>query len=731
MKFKIFCSLVAFVFSTVIAEEQKILDMDVLENKTPIEISFDETTIVGSQAVISRITGSAHQIDHEELERFKYDDIHRVLSQVPGVYIREEDGYGLRPNIGFRGADSNRSKKVVLMEDGVLFGPAPYSAPAAYYFPVTSRMTGVEVFKGPSAIQFGPNTIGGAINLKTRPVPFEKEGELDIAYGADQYGKLKLHYGDRKGQWGYLFDIVHLRTDGFKDLDNGGDTGFDKTEAMLKLQWESDYDAKHYQRLSLKLGYSEEESNETYLGLSDADFSNNPHRRYSISQDDLMDWDRNQIQLSHVIEFNESFNLSTRVYRHDFSRSWAKVNSFTDGKEFLDVLSDSSSQEYRVLTTGADTGAATSDIFFGNNQRDYLSQGIQSDGIWTLNTKVEQTLKLGLRYHTDEIVRNHDETQVGLRSGDLMTTGSSNITRQNHDETKAISFYMIDEIKWRDWIFTPGLRFESMDMTSRNKLTNTTTDRSDTVTLFGAGFNYLIDENWTLLGGAHQGYSPVSPGQVDLVEEERSLNYEFGTRYHRDSFQAEVIGFFNDYSNLLSEETLSTGGTTASIGNQFSGGEVDVYGVELTLSNEYEFNNGSSLPVKLNYTFTDTEFKNTFASSHFGYDRVSGNNLVLAGESLPYVPENILQMSIGWSINAWSLNLNSKYQSEMQEIASADKTDAFWNFDFAGDYQWGERKSIYLKIDNIFDETHIASRRPYGARPGKPRQWQIGFSHKL
>ena len=90
--------------------------------------------------------------------------------------MRGEDGFGLRPNIGIRGANPDRSKKVTLMEDGILFGPAPYSAPAAYYFPLITRMELVRVIKGPGAISFGPQTVGGAIDLVTRGIPRRRGG---------------------------------------------------------------------------------------------------------------------------------------------------------------------------------------------------------------------------------------------------------------------------------------------------------------------------------------------------------------------------------------------------------------------------------------------------------------------------------------------------------------------------------------------------------------------------
>ena len=703
-----------------------------LPNAIASGVLLDATTIIGSDATTLRTTGSAHRLEEEDLELFNYDDIHRVLSEVPGVYIREEDGYGLRPNIGFRGADSNRSRKVVLMEDGVLFGPAPYSAPAAYYFPLMSRMSSVEVFKGPAAIQYGPNTIGGAINLQTRAIPYERGGEVDLSYGADQYGRFTLHYGETRGHWGYVFDLAHLRSGGFKDLDGGGDTGFERSEGMLKLHWESDPSAERYQRLTFKFGYSEENSKETYLGLSDGDFAANPYRRYVVSKDDVMDWDRVQFQVSHLMEWNGNFKLNTSAYHHDFSRSWAKVNGFGDGTSFLDVIGHQSLYPYHydVLSNGRDSGALAPGLLYGDNKREYVSQGLQFDGVYDLNHSIQQSLKFGLRLHRDQIERNHDEGLRHLRSSEMVSVGTPSITRLNEDTTTAHSFYLVDEVTWEDWIVSPGVRVESMEMKSENRLTGSIREREDTVVLFGLGFNRLLSDHWILLGGAHQGYSPVAPGQSDSVEEERSLNYELGFRYEDESLRGEVIAFYNDYSNILGEETLSTGGAVATLGTQHSGGAVDVVGVEFSLSDEISLSEGV-MPVKLNYTYTQAEFSNSFVSSHYGHDRGLGVDQVFEGESLPYVPEHILQWALGWEQGPWNLNLNGKIQSKMQEIASAEETDAFWTSDFSGFYAWTDRRTIYLKVDNLFDETYIASRRPYGARPGKSRQWQLGFSLSL
>ena len=119
------------------------------------------------------------------------------------------------------------------MEDGVLMAPAPYSAPAAYYFPLTTRLTGVEVFKGPASIQYGPNTIGGALNLVTRAIPAGR-CRLYRSHSGTAVAKC-AYYGRGVNHYGVLFEFAQIGSDGFKELDDGGDTGYDKADYMLKF----------------------------------------------------------------------------------------------------------------------------------------------------------------------------------------------------------------------------------------------------------------------------------------------------------------------------------------------------------------------------------------------------------------------------------------------------------------------------------------------------------------
>lgn len=429
-----------------------------------------EPVVVQSTPIdTSRVGGSAHVVSKEELETFEYDDVHRVLNQVPGVYVRQEDAFGLRPNIGMRGASSDRSSKVTLMEDGVLLAPAPYSAPAAYYFPLVTRMERLEVFKGPASIQYGPQTVGGGLNWISRPIPATQLGTLDIAAGQYRTGKLHGSYGARSKHLGALVEGIHLRSDGFKDLDGGGNTGFDKNEFLVKLQANTDMSKRQYQAVELRLGYSDERSSETYLGLADADFGAAPYRRYVSSGLDEMDAYRTQVQVRHVLKWGKDFDLNTTFYRHDFSRKWRKLNRFRSGPSLHEVLTYPTGQSavyLDVLRGTQDSEGQDQDLMIGTNDRDYISQGVQLVGNWQHDAGwISQEIELGVRFHDDSVRRHHTEEGYQMRQATLVSDqqGEATVLR-NEASTSAWAFHALDKIQLGDsWFVNPGLRLELID----------------------------------------------------------------------------------------------------------------------------------------------------------------------------------------------------------------------------------------------------------------------------
>jgi Fe(3+) dicitrate transport protein len=712
------------------------------------EQSVERISVLGSSEDLRKATGSVTLIDELTLEKFEYDDIGRILATVPGVNIRQEDGYGLRPNIGFRGVTPERSKKINIMEDGVLIGPAPYSASAAYYFPNTTRMTAIEVTKGPSTIKYGPNTVAGAINLVSRQVPDSAEGGLDLAAGTDNYAKAHAFFGDSNGTFGYLVEGLHFKADGFKDLDGGGDTGFKKSDVMAKVNYRQQTDA-YSQLFELKLSYSDELSDETYLGLTDTDFAATPHRRYAASQLDQMDWEHTQIQLTHDIQF-ANFDVTTRIYRNDFERTWFKVEEFANalGGEvptLQDILRDPFSEQhvnfYQALT-GERDNTIREIIVLSTNAREYYSQGVQIDFAWSPALfGLEHEVEGGIRFHQDEIQRNHIEDNFFIRSGDLVSTGDPTLpTSTNTEQTDAWSVYIQDTISLGNIDLTAGVRGELIKGDFQNRAPGRDQDfqqKTNRIWLPSISAYYELSENAGIFGGVHSGFVPTSPIQDANLLPEKSVNYELGYRLVKNGQRVEVTGFFTDYSNLKDSCSASAG---CDNDQEFSAGAVDVYGLEAAISNQYTLNNGLSVPWSVVYTYTQSEFKETFFSDFTQWGFVN------AGDGVPYLADNALTASVGLAAESWQVSVLVNYTDEMKESAQTAltgdvrdsdlaglTTDAFTMIDVSGSYEYelSGRSQVYAKIDNLFDTAKIVSRRPFGARPTKARQFQLGYKYRF
>ena len=685
----------------------------------------------------SRIPGSVHVIGPRSLQErpVVYDDVHALLREVPGVNVQEEDGYGLRPNIGFRGTGVERSSKITLMEDGVLIAPAPYAAPAAYYFPVAGRMSAIEVRKGSSQIRYGPSTIGGALNMVSSPIPNRFSVMIDGAGGTNDSRQVRARAGDSGSHFGWMFETYQSRSDGFKRLDSGGDTGFDLQDYVGKLRVNTDLEAPRYQELELKLGYYDQRSDETYLGLTQGDFEISPFRRYAGSQRDVMNADHQQIQLRHFVRFPVGVDVTTTAYRNDFARNWYKLDR-VNGASISGVLSDPDDYAAELgLLRGTVDGTGVLSV--RANNREYLSRGLQTQVGATLGDAVKHDFEIGVRYHEDDEDRFQQDDSYSMENGRmaLASAGAPGSQANRVSSAAAWSFHVMDRIEMGALTLAPGVRYESIDFerldyAPGDAVRATPTGRrtnSMSAWIPGVGALYDVNGSFQVFGGVHRGFGPAGPGADQATEPESSTNYELGLRSLRPGSSVELTGFFSDYTNVLGTATLAVGG--AGDNEVFNGGAVRTVGLEAALGHELELGAEGAwrIPLRATYTLTRATFQSGFESGFEAWGTVE------VGDHLPYLPRHQFFASAGFERGTWSGRITASGTSDMRTTAGQGTipldqgTDAFMVLGAGIEYELSPGATAHVAVENLGDSRYVVARRPAGLRPGLPRTLQLGL----
>lgn len=683
--------------------------------------------------------GARAELSKEQLERDEYDDLHKVLGGIAGVYVRDEDGFGLRPNIGMRGASADRSSKITLMEDGVLSGPAPYSAPAAYYVPLATRMSRIEVSKGPSAIVYGPATVGGAIDMISEPIPGERGAYLDIAAGNHRYAKLHARAAERQKRWGVMAEYLRFQSAGFKELDGGGDTGFAKDDVGLTAKVTSEQDAVQFHTLQLRAIYGHETSNETYTGLTEADFAATPQRRYRASQIDQMNWNHVTLRADHRVDLGLRTRIETTAYRHWFHRTWGKVDGFVGQRDFYGLIAKPNAGAnalfYSILTGATDSTSPEEQLILGTNDRRFVSQGIQMRiAAERITGALSHHLDAGVRIHFDRADRRRFEDGYDMVSGALVR--SDRLRQRVLDtraETIAMALHAEDKLIYKRLEITAGLRLELIDYRFADRLSLAQRDGDYAVVIPGGGAEYHITDEASVLAGIHRGFVPVAPSAAPDVRPESSINYEAGARWRDRRITADVIGFFSDYSNLKGSCTLSSGCVETLEGQEFNGGRVHVYGAEVQVGAEVPIAKRQKLsaPIEVAYTVTASKFLHAFRSELAGWGDVEEN------DALPYLPTHQLTVTGGVKHPRGQVDVTVRYRGESRDIAGQGpipddvRAEAVLTVDLSAHARIRPWAELYATVSNLLDEQVIVSRRPYGARPNPPRMIAVGYKARF
>lgn len=679
------------------------------------------------------------KISNKSLESFQHTDVNRALKQTSGVYIREEEGEGFRPNIGLRGTNPDRSKKVVILEDDILIGPAPYAAPAAYYVPDMNSIYSLEVWKGFSAIHLGPNSIGGAVNYVTRPIQGEKGGEAKVMGGSFGSLKTQAYYSSPTKFGGYLIQGSYWQGDGFKKIDGGGDAGFSKVDISGKLKWDLPSTKGYEHFVQFSLGYAYEDSSETYIGLSKEDFDRNPYRRYSSSALDKMLWDHQKFQAIHVLQLDDSTILKTSVYRHNFFRSWYRADRFRGGQDFRSLLANPSSQPfyYEILTGERDSTdlGGLAEIVIADNDRTFYSQGVQSILSSDLRLgKMDISPEIFIRFHQDQIKRHHSSDRYEMLDGRLERTADPRQLDAKESQTaNAFTVSARSSFELDQWNITPVLRYEWVELDLEDELNpSRNTKRSDNIFIPGVSVLY----KWHLQFSTAISYnkaatiSGISVAGTEVKEE--ADNYELQLKYRDASryFEADLTGFYTLYKNITGTCTVSSGCTGTPLGVAFNGGKANIYGIEASATKGFLFK-PFYIPIQANVTVLKTEFDSTFNSINHEW----GIGQINVGDPLPYVPQVQYSLTAGLETSKLKNYLSLTYQTKMydQSRPSPDRIEipSYLVVDFAGSFSVNEAWSLNYKVDNLLANEYLVAARPAGFRPGKRQSFHLGVSHRF
>ena len=736
MKNLLYISIILYSTNLISQNSDQIIVNDSITNLD--EVIIKSNTILGNKFVARNRTGAAYYLSTDELADFNYTDINRALNKISGVNFYEEDGFGLRPNISIRGTSPERSSKIAIMEDGILISPAPYSASSAYYFPSVARMQAVEVLKGSSQIQYGPYTTGGAINFVSTEIPKSFQGKISSSYGSFNTGQTYSPIGSSNGNFGYMIEYLNYNSNGFKDLSENLNTGFDINEITSKVRFNSSKDAKIDQSLEIKFHYYDETSNETYLGLTDSDFKKTPFLRYIGSGKDKMDAEHNQYLITHEIKISEKFNITSILYHNGFKRNWYKLDDIVhngESQKISKVISNSDLYSGHLAFVKGEINGASNFLKVKANNREYVSQGVQTkiDYHWYGKNNSFNDLEIGLRFHYDEEDRFQWEDIYTMNYGviDIDKFGEKGSQGNRVSSANSFASYVMYKYKYNEFTITPGIRYESIKLErndwgksnpSRNESGLSYRENNISVLIPGIGLNYNFNNKISIFGGIHKGYSP--PGSSDGQKAEQSLNSELGARLAFNNVNSEIIFFQNNYSNLLGNDLAATGGFGEL--DPFNAGDALVNGFEFLLRSNLIDNDKTMIPLSLSYTLTNAKFLTDFGSTQDIWGEVRD------GDRIPYIPQHQFNSSLSIQTKDYEINLSANYNGKFSTVANGSlEIPSYLVFDISFIYNLRSDLIFRSKIINLFDKKYSVSRAPAGLRPGHTFGIYAGFEYKF
>ncbi|WP_136681115.1 TonB-dependent siderophore receptor [Neptunomonas sp. XY-337] len=628
--------------------------------------------------------GSRDVISEEELHQRGALNLEDALRAAPGLQVLDETGTGILPNIGVRGLNPLRSERVQFLVDGYPLAIGPYTNVGVSLFPVTlDSIETVDIVRGGAAVHFGPNNLGGVINLHTRAIPYETRQTLSQ----------KLTISEATG---HIFSSTFYRAGGQvnedlalqvqANLQTGAGTrdhsDTDVANFILDAQYQLDADndiAAQLQYYDVDAELPGALSPQAYA--ADSSQSQRPHDAY--------DADMLRGTLTWTYTPSEDVEFQWRNFAHDADRTFLFGQRLGQGGHW------------------ADPAYAATHI--ADSPRLFTVFGTEPRLSWQTG---EHQITVGARYISETV--DFDVNREALASSTYANV------RDWHFETDAYALYASDTISLLDerLHITPGLRYENVstdyiDNKSGNKENNDVDEW-----LPGLTVGYQADDRLFVFANAQRSLVPVQTAQVTKsgeVANETAWNYEVGARFDTsDTLSTQVTLFRIDHTDLIQYDKPSN--TYLNLGDALS------QGIEITT----DWQANEQLQLELGYSYLDTEQK---SGAH-------------RGNELPNAPRHRISAQANYDAGPWQANLTALHVSDsfsdaantQQETANGSAGElasyTLLNARLARTLALANNKELQLSlaVNNLLDEEYYfrgVDVSPVGRVPAQGRAFIV------
>lgn len=650
------------------------------EVKEAQQLSTIVVSAAGFEQDIKNAPASISVVTKEDIEKKNASSIADLLSDVPGIDIRDGIGKTSGLNVKMRGLGNDYS---LVLIDGRRQTTSSEVAPNGFaessngYLPPLASIERIEVIRGPMATRYGSEAMGGVINIITKKVSNEWNGNVTVG------GNVMEHSGEADS-W--------------------------KTSLVLNGPLIQD-------RLGLQLrgSYYDRQKSDRIPGTSGRD----PRP----SEADIYDFGG---KLS--FELNDQHNFwidgfhSSQTYQNNDDRlgtadTPTSIGGYKDELEFnrtqisLGHEGDYSFGKWSSYISHTETetvGRTIPNKTFPNNIGAGLDRTLENTDL-----VVDSHVVMPIADHKLTVGAEYKDAEV---ADDIAGIGSK-FTKDS------FSFYAEDEWRIRDNLgLTMGGRYE---------------DHSG----FGGQFSpraYLVwntNDLLTIKGGVSTGYKAPSAkalhngiisvggqgtsfdiGSPNLKPEE-SINYELGFNFNNGNLDLTTTAFFTQIDNLITDGPDLWNCYSASTPNQpgcvsygshitqdnfsqsINANEAETKGVELSL----KYSIIPEWDVKAAYTYMESEI-------------TKGAN---KGSYLNNVPKNAFNMTSTWYVNdALNVWLQHEYKSDRKRYtteqtagdaaiiynATGNKLKGYNLFNLGGSYTVNDQLRFNAAVNNLLDK---------------------------